>query len=419
LDSQQDELGEILFYLVKGLLSMRRYTELRQQLDRWGFLFHNSVRGEGSFDRTGGGISVSGTSSSPSQRPSPAWIPWRLHVVAAAALLYNCSSPPQSLTTSSTDTNPSPSLDAADVLWRIRDAIPPDDISNRILAERVLSNVMIRTKQWRMAVGCLQRILDLIPSSLRDQGGQRRWRQQQQPLQAESIQLLEACYQVEVLSCQGRILLQMGALPEASRVFQHAQATWDDEAASSTKSSLSSAPTSEDWGSASALAVTVVQRSSAQLTVNQALLSFASCQYDRALELFRRAAAQIRQAEPLPGQNPASRRRRDAGGFDSSEDAFLLLGTDDPLSSLFSETCNNMALCAVYTCRLNEAIHLMESLVRQDPTRYLTDRVALNLWYVLCSSWLRGPLAGTCPLSYLPAPTVLTICPLVIMHLQT
>ena len=38
-----------------------------------------------------------------------------------------------------------------------------------------------------------------------------------------------------------------------------------------------------------------------------------------------------------------------------------------------------MALCALYTCRLQEALQLLESLVREDVTAHLTDRVALNL----------------------------------------
>jgi hypothetical protein len=144
--------------------------------------------------------------------------------------------------------------------------------------------------------------------------------------------------------------------------------------------------------------IAVVQRSPVQLIVNQALLSFASCQYDRALELFRRAVAQIRQMEEKQQEQSMTSSRRRDGRFDDSVDT--LLGTPS-LSSLFSETCNNMALCAVYTCRLGEAIHLMESLVRQDPTRYLTDRVALNLWCVL---WVGLTRASFVPLTLLCTP---------------
>ena len=51
----------------------------------------------------------------------------------------------------------------------------------------------------------------------------------------------------------------------------------------------------------------------------------------------------------------------------------------EPLHVLYAEAINNMALCALYTCRLSEALHLMETLVREDPTAFLTERVAFNL----------------------------------------
>eukprot|EP00541_Cyclophora_tenuis_P018803 CAMPEP_0116576136 /NCGR_PEP_ID=MMETSP0397-20121206/20346_1 /TAXON_ID=216820 /ORGANISM="Cyclophora tenuis, Strain ECT3854" /LENGTH=78 /DNA_ID=CAMNT_0004105107 /DNA_START=244 /DNA_END=480 /DNA_ORIENTATION=- len=38
-----------------------------------------------------------------------------------------------------------------------------------------------------------------------------------------------------------------------------------------------------------------------------------------------------------------------------------------------------MALSALYTCRMREAVRMMESVVREDPTAYLTERLAFNL----------------------------------------
>ena len=46
---------------------------------------------------------------------------------------------------------------------------------------------------------------------------------------------------------------------------------------------------------------------------------------------------------------------------------------------LYSECINNMALAALYTCRLADALQLMESLIQENITAYLTARVALNL----------------------------------------
>ena len=44
-----------------------------------------------------------------------------------------------------------------------------------------------------------------------------------------------------------------------------------------------------------------------------------------------------------------------------------------------TQAWNNMGLCALYTCRMKEAVRVMESLVREDPTLYLTERLAFNL----------------------------------------
>ena len=38
-----------------------------------------------------------------------------------------------------------------------------------------------------------------------------------------------------------------------------------------------------------------------------------------------------------------------------------------------------MALCSLYTCQMKDAVSLLEGLVREDPTLFLTERVAFNL----------------------------------------
>ena len=40
---------------------------------------------------------------------------------------------------------------------------------------------------------------------------------------------------------------------------------------------------------------------------------------------------------------------------------------------------NNMALCALYTCKMNTAVEMLEGLVRENPTRYLTECTVFNL----------------------------------------
>lgn len=48
---------------------------------------------------------------------------------------------------------------------------------------------------------------------------------------------------------------------------------------------------------------------------------------------------------------------------------------------------NNFALCALYTCRMREAVVLMEMLIREDPTRYLTHCIVFNLCTLYELGW--------------------------------
>ena len=43
------------------------------------------------------------------------------------------------------------------------------------------------------------------------------------------------------------------------------------------------------------------------------------------------------------------------------------------------QALNNMAVCALYSGRLKEAISLLENLVYKEPDRYLQDTVIINL----------------------------------------
>ena len=61
--------------------------------------------------------------------------------------------------------------------------------------------------------------------------------------------------------------------------------------------------------------------------------------------------------------------------YDNTTMALTTTSRDD----LYSECVNNMALAALYTCRLADALQFMESLIRENVTAHLTSRVALNL----------------------------------------
>jgi tetratricopeptide (TPR) repeat protein len=168
-----------------------------------------------------------------------------------------------------------------------------------------------------------------------------------------SAKLLETAYKTEVLSVQGRVLLQAGAVAEASQIFQEAQTEWEQ--------SRKEAGVDTDVESH-----VVVQHTPAQLLTNEGLLCFAYANYEQAIECFKNATDTLRDSSLTPVYR--------------SEDWVgpSVVGVA-PHATLFNECINNMAICALYTCRMPEAVNLMESLVREDPTAFLTERVAFNL----------------------------------------
>ena len=48
---------------------------------------------------------------------------------------------------------------------------------------------------------------------------------------------------------------------------------------------------------------------------------------------------------------------------------------------------NNFALCALYTCRMRDAVALIESLVKENPTRYMNHCVVFNLCTLYELGW--------------------------------
>ena len=168
-----------------------------------------------------------------------------------------------------------------------------------------------------------------------------------------ATKILETAYRTEALSVQGRVLLQAGAIGAASELFQDANTDWTQSRA--------------DYGNETeAESHTVVQHIPAQLLVNEGLLCFAYSNYDQAIDCFKKATDVLRSC----GLTPVYKREEWVGPS--------VVGVA-PHANLFSECINNMALCALYTCRMREAVSLLESLVREDPTAFLMERVAFNL----------------------------------------
>jgi tetratricopeptide (TPR) repeat protein len=291
LMTHQDELVYILTVFLESLVKLHKYNDLQTEIDRWRFCHHHRQKQPAADDAP----------------PSPAWIPWSLHILAASSLRLVENN-------KLVATN-----EALDALWAIRNDIQNDTRDDNCLAllhvENTIANIFIEINDWRMALGTIERMIDMVDT---------------------------VPEKVELLSRQGRIFLQAGGSEQAEVLFQRAAETAN--------------PSSNLASTTSLVPV--------QLSLNQGLLHFSYGKYDAAWDSFRTGLQLLRGVTSHADETNGNGK------------SFSLL---ESRNTLYAEICNNMALCAIYTCRLSEALDIMESTVRDDVTKNLTDRVALNL----------------------------------------
>lgn len=239
--------------------------------------------------------------------------------------------------------------DAADVLQDVQNRIPPEDASSLISVNIALANLYIRQDQWRLAFSSLDRIMDLIPQAAELEV------QSKFPNSSNAGELkatLVGAYQCEVRFRQGKALLQVGALPQVAELFEYARNEWTKLSAS-IPGELKSHP--------------AIVLMSCQMEVNEALYYFARNDFDHSKSSFENALGILR--------------TRDLVNQQYNPDAYIGTGVVcfDASNELYSECVNNIALCNLYDCKMQDAVDGLEDLVRSDPTAFLTERVAFNL----------------------------------------
>jgi tetratricopeptide (TPR) repeat protein len=345
LEHLQADTVEILTLECTAWLKLRRYADLGREVERWTFLQQNRKDSDGK--------------ELPTNTMAPAtWVPWSLrkcdeilfdHFNADFSLDF-----PDILAASSLQYTNSNLKKSSDVLMSIRyEQLPAGDAKWLLATDHALSNVFLRQKEYRLALASLDSMMDLLPSFVESQVSEK-WKDTSNPRVVMSVLL--GASQCEVLSRQGRVLLQIGALPEATCVFEYAKSEWK-----TTADALISAPQDVQE-------LPVVQLATAQLLVNEGLLAFACGQNDAALDDFRKTLDYLRASN----LNLTKYCREHWVG------PAMVVGTFSH-ENLMAECTNNMAICALHACRLHDAVRLMENLVREDPTAFLTERMAFNL----------------------------------------
>ena len=244
---------------------------------------------------------------------------------------------------------------ATDVLCHLREDIPSTESPWIASLDNALANTYIRRGEWRLALGALDRLIDLVP----------------QVVQAEILSLLGAeneilslfwtkAYISEILSRQGRIFLQIGGLAEAKQLFGEAKTLWTEN-----QSSELSIPLPEELSTRNTTLRVVME---ASLEINDGLIHFSNSNYETAMQSFSSALGVLKIGNT--GFHSPYKKEQWSGP--------TVAGSQAP-SLLYNEASNNISLCNLYMCNMKEAVAQLEELVREDPTAFLTERVAFNL----------------------------------------
>lgn len=291
----QSDTSELLTLECHAWLKLRRHSEVGREVDRWDFIVDSSN--------------------------APNWIPASLYILAADSLQY---------------TDPQNPTKCCDSLYKLRQ-VYKDQPQWLASINNALCNAFIRQSEWRLALVSLD---DMRLNA----GGMVDWEisQQDDELALHRDELLSA-FDAEILSRQGRILLQVGALPEARILFDRAKTLGE---------------------MVSPLKHYLAERLPGQLMLNKGLMQFAMRKIDDSMTAFKAAIDLLRQHD-----NEGVYNVRLFTGPVSTESTH----------SLLSSCWNNLGLAALYTCRMKEAVRMMESLVRENPTLYLTEQLAFNL----------------------------------------
>jgi tetratricopeptide (TPR) repeat protein len=244
---------------------------------------------------------------------------------------------------------------ATDILFQLRDRIPCNEAVWLINVDNALTNIFLKKNQFRLAMASLDRIVCLIPEAVRDEVETRLSKEISD--KERMISCLTKAYTCEILSRQGRILLQAGALFEAAEIFESAKALATDmESSSSTANPLDEISNHD-----------MVRILPCQMDVNEGLFYFSKGHYDHALQSFTKGLTILRNTNNFY----ATYRTEDWIGPS--------FAGPQPANMLYNEIVNNMGLCNLYMCNMKDAVDLLEGVVREDPTSFLTERVAFNL----------------------------------------
>jgi len=247
-----------------------------------------------------------------------------------------------------------------------------------------LSNVYTRGQEWRMALLSLEKALGCVSQHVHSfishvkskkevmEGraiveGFRDMTTKQTTEEEYFTSSLCRSLRIQIYSRQGRILLQAGALPEAAIVFERAHDEYQSKKKEQKPNLTSKLP--------------MVRNVPIQILVNEGLLHFSHMDYELAEEKFQKGAdcLQKNDSDSVKSDDTKNDIRLTAAEHLMNQICLEFESIFQAEEDLLEPCMNNLALCMLYKCRMREAVDLMESLVRTDPTKFLTGTMAFNL----------------------------------------
>ncbi|KAL7462285.1 hypothetical protein ACHAXS_002669 [Conticribra weissflogii] len=354
---------------------------------------------------------TSNPSSYPAKDPTPSWVPYGLRILAAQQLQYSDGG-----------------SKAVDVLYDMMDRVTRSEywgggragnINNakpngrndsmeiwKSTISNALVNTFVRKREWRMALRCLEDMLDGLedgvelevdwwcrgggkydnneddssanPAYNNDPNGNPAKTTMSDTERQQMKELITSSATVELLSRQLLILLQSGAIRAAEllqRDVRHHAAKVQEWLSSLNFHSDPSSPSSMTTMFRLHRESALVRQAPLRQMLNEGLLHFARFRYSSAMKCFRDVLNQQRELRAIVSNTMANHPL----GCPTWKDMTCPTLGFDAEPTLTVECLNNFSLCLLYSCNMRMAVQEMEALIREDPAVYLTEGMAFNL----------------------------------------
>ena len=376
-ESLQKDVIHILQWRIRSMLHLHRFHDMKKCIEKMNLTYTKYCNND-----------------------IPSWVPLKIILHAMECMVsYNAyehernkqtinkSEEEEAMTTVKSDD------ETLDEFYTLRNKVLHQDDTNKrtdkwidvLEIDIIMSNILTQKSQWRLALVTLDGIIGYsndVASCLAKKicSDQDSTGVIQSGLLQNTTFIIRKAISIETYSRQGRILLQAGALPAAATIFERAHDEYQELEQSNIVAKvigidddsfkLVNLPTKGHILCGQNISMNIPT----QILINEGLLHFAHQDYDLAEIKFSKAI-QL-QLNLREGQSDVDFLRGQ-----------LIDTMMDTEGDLLIPCLNNFALCTLYTCRMRDAVAIMESLIKQDPTNYLNHCIVFNLCTLYELGW--------------------------------